>query len=59
MDRERLDRFEMLVRKDEISKIIGVLYNKIIACDENWNVECDVCVGLKYAIATLEERRGE
>lgn len=48
------DRIEYLVRKLERGKVISNLYSAILACDED-EEECDVCLGLKYAIERIEK----
>jgi hypothetical protein len=49
-----LDKVEMLSRKSERLVIIVNLQNAIKNCDED-NGECDVCLGLRYAIRRIEE----
>jgi hypothetical protein len=47
------DRIEYLIRKLERGKVISKLYQAILECDEDAQ-ECDVCLGIKYAIGRIE-----
>jgi hypothetical protein len=48
------ERIEFLTRKHERGLVVANLYQAILNCDED-AVECDVCLGLKYAIRRIEE----
>lgn len=47
------ERIEFLTRKHERGLVISKLYEAILGCDED-NAECDVCLGIKYAIGRIE-----
>jgi hypothetical protein len=49
------DRIEMLTREVERWKIIIEIQNSIATCNEDAR-ECDVCVGMKYAINIIKRR---
>ena len=49
------DRIEMLTREVERWAIVVGLQDKIAKCDETER-ECDVCVGLRYAIDFVKSR---
>jgi hypothetical protein len=49
------DKIEMLIRETERWKIITDIQSKISNCDEDIR-ECDVCVGLQYAINAVKLR---
>jgi hypothetical protein len=49
------DRIEMLTREVERWKIIIEIQNSIATCNEDIR-ECDVCVGMKYAINIIKRR---
>lgn len=55
MNAETLDRIEYLTRNLERGRIISVLRQKLINCDEDQHF-CDVCLGIRYAIYAIEER---
>jgi hypothetical protein len=48
------EKIEFLIRKHERGLVVANLYQAILNCDED-AVECDVCLGLKYAIRRIEE----
>jgi hypothetical protein len=48
------EKIEFLTRKHERGLVISNLYSAIIECDEDAD-ECDVCLGLKYAIQRIEK----
>ncbi len=48
------EKIELLTRKHERGLVISNLYSAILACDEDAD-ECDVCLGLKYAIQRIEK----
>ena len=50
------ERIELLNRNIERYKIILDLRKSIETCNENKDVDCDVCVGLEFAIAIVERR---
>jgi hypothetical protein len=50
------DRIEMLTREVERWKIIIEIQNSIATCNEDAKTECDVCVGLQYAINIIKRR---
>lgn len=52
------DRIELLTRNIERYKIIIDLRKSIETCNEDQK-ECDVCVGLQYAINIVERRLEE
>lgn len=56
MTPETLARIELLNRNLERGRIVTVLLAKIRNCDENKDVDCDVCLGIRYAINAIEER---
>ena len=49
------ERIELLTRNIERYKIILDLRKSIETCNEDQK-ECDVCVGLQFAIAIVERR---
>jgi len=49
------ERIEMLTREVERWKIIQEIQNSIHTCNEDVK-ECDVCVGLQYAINIIKRR---
>jgi hypothetical protein len=50
------ERIEMLNREVERWKIITEIQNSIRACNETEKSECDVCVGMRYAINIIKRR---
>ena len=52
------DRIELLTRNIERYKIIIELRESMRTCNEDIK-ECDVCVGLQYAINIIERRTEE
>lgn len=48
------EKIEYLIRKLERGKVISNLYQMLQNCDEDAS-ECDVCLGLRYAIGRIEE----
>lgn len=50
------DRIEMLTREVERWKIITELQNSIRTCNEDATTECDVCVGMQFAINIIKRR---
>lgn len=53
------ERIELLTRNIERYKVIIDLRKSIETCNENKDVNCDVCVGLQYAINIVERRLEE
>jgi hypothetical protein len=54
--KERMnDRIEMLTRELERWGIICEIQNSIATCNETER-ECDVCVGMRYAINIIKRR---
>jgi hypothetical protein len=47
---------EMLTRELERWKIVVELQRSISACNETAKDECDVCVGMQYAINIVKRR---
>jgi hypothetical protein len=50
------EKIEMLTRELERHNIIGELLTSIRTCNEDKDRECDVCVGLRYAINIVKRR---
>lgn len=50
------EKIEMLTRELERHNIIGELLKSIRTCNEDKDRECDVCVGLRYAINIVKRR---
>ncbi len=50
------EKIEMLTRELERHNIIGELLTSIRTCNEDKDKECDVCVGLRYAINIVTRR---
>jgi hypothetical protein len=50
------DRIELLGRNIERYKIIIELRESMRTCNEDAHKECDVCVGMQYAINIIERR---
>jgi hypothetical protein len=50
------DRIEMLNRELERWKIITEIQKSIATCNEDAKTECDVCVGMRYAINIIKRR---
>jgi hypothetical protein len=48
------EKIDFLTRKHERGLVVANLYQAILNCDED-AVECDVCLGLKYAIQRIEK----
>lgn len=51
---EILDKVEMLSRKSERYSIVAELRQMLLNCDED-SGECDVCLGIRYALARIEK----
>jgi hypothetical protein len=49
------ERIELLTREVERWKIITEIQKSIATCNED-NSNCDVCVGMKYAINIIKRR---
>jgi hypothetical protein len=47
------EKIDFLTRKHERGLVISNLYSAILACDED-DEECDVCLGIGYAIQRIE-----
>ena len=50
------ERIELLTRNIERYKIIIEIRKSMATCNEDATNECDVCVGLQYAINIIERR---
>ena len=50
------DKIEMLNREVERWAIICELQKSIATCNEDTHKDCDVCVGMKYAINIIKRR---
>lgn len=50
------DKIEMLTREVERWAIICELQNSVATCNEDPANDCDVCVGLGYAINIIKRR---
>jgi hypothetical protein len=48
------EKIEFLTRKHERGLVVANLYQALLNCDED-QPECDVCLGLRYAIRRIEE----
>jgi hypothetical protein len=50
------DKIEMLTREVERWAIICDLQKSISTCNEDPDRDCDVCVGMRYAIDIIKRR---
>jgi hypothetical protein len=50
------DKIEMLNREVERWAIISELSNSIATCNEDPANDCDVCVGMRFAINIIKRR---
>jgi len=50
------DKIELLTRNIERLQTILSIRSSMAKCDEDKDKECDVCVGLQYAINIIERR---
>ena len=52
---DTFDQVASIARRGEAYAIIVDLYDLILNCNETER-ECDVCLGIKYAIGAIENR---